>query len=108
MTTIGIWTDLETHVGIWCGCFPAMQPILRRFIGSASWSRESSAALRAKRRSHGRRGYQRNGNGIDTATADETESRATAVGDSGYAASNHVELGDVPAKVAAAAQGEAR
>ncbi|KAK3684112.1 hypothetical protein B0T22DRAFT_384082 [Podospora appendiculata] len=29
MGTIGIWSDLEGHVGLWCCCFPALQPILR-------------------------------------------------------------------------------
>ncbi|KAI0833147.1 hypothetical protein F5Y06DRAFT_183069 [Hypoxylon sp. FL0890] len=29
MPSLGIWTNLEGHVGLWCGCFPALQPILR-------------------------------------------------------------------------------
>lgn len=39
MSTIGIWTDLEGHVGLWCGCFPALQPVLRWFLTSIGASR---------------------------------------------------------------------
>ncbi|KAL2208497.1 hypothetical protein CC79DRAFT_1366705 [Sarocladium strictum] len=39
MSTIGLWTDLEGHVGLWCGCFPAFQPILRAVFSSLGLSR---------------------------------------------------------------------
>ncbi|KAI1389888.1 uncharacterized protein F4822DRAFT_400125 [Hypoxylon trugodes] len=29
MPTLGIWTNIEGHVGLWCSCFPTLQPILR-------------------------------------------------------------------------------
>ncbi|KAI2625771.1 hypothetical protein GGR54DRAFT_513407 [Hypoxylon sp. NC1633] len=29
MPFLGIWTNLEGHIGFWCCCFPALQPILR-------------------------------------------------------------------------------
>ncbi|KAK4216902.1 hypothetical protein QBC37DRAFT_415995 [Rhypophila decipiens] len=29
MGTIGVWTNLEGHVGFWCCCFPALQPLVR-------------------------------------------------------------------------------
>lgn len=28
MIRIGSWGTLESHVGLWCGCFPALQPLL--------------------------------------------------------------------------------
>ncbi|KAI1092585.1 hypothetical protein F5B19DRAFT_502163 [Rostrohypoxylon terebratum] len=33
MPSLGIWTNLEGHVDLWCGCFPALQPILRKLPG---------------------------------------------------------------------------
>ncbi|KAI0164292.1 hypothetical protein GGR52DRAFT_575649 [Hypoxylon sp. FL1284] len=35
MPSIGIWTSLEAHVGLWCGCFPALQAIVRAVMPKA-------------------------------------------------------------------------
>ncbi|KAH7018047.1 uncharacterized protein B0I36DRAFT_368098 [Microdochium trichocladiopsis] len=48
MSTIGQWTDLEGHVGLWCGCFPALQPILRSFLTSIGASRLLSSSKRSR------------------------------------------------------------
>lgn len=55
MSTIGLWTDLEGHVGLWCGCFPAFQPILRSLFKTMGLSRLISSAKES------RTGYGTNG-----------------------------------------------
>ncbi|KAI1764136.1 hypothetical protein GGR53DRAFT_334437 [Hypoxylon sp. FL1150] len=32
MPFLSIWTNLEAHVGLWCCCFPALQPLLRTVL----------------------------------------------------------------------------
>ncbi|KAI0108322.1 hypothetical protein F4814DRAFT_451603 [Daldinia grandis] len=42
MPVLGIWTNLESHIGLWCGCFPALQAILR--VGPCSSNRFNVAS----------------------------------------------------------------
>ena len=77
MATIGVWTDLESHVGFWCGCFPSLQPIIRTVsfklglrsalnsypTGKPTSNSKGLTSASAAVRSKG--GYLRNGSGID-------------------------------------------
>ncbi|KAG4429185.1 hypothetical protein IFR05_015339 [Cadophora sp. M221] len=91
MSTVGVWTDLEAHLGLWCGCFPALQPILRiisfklglrtKLLSYGDTPRKKSGfpsgnmggTSGVQRSNHG---YLRSGNGIDVkGTETDTESQ---------------------------------
>lgn len=102
MATLGAWTDVEGHVGLWCGCFPAMQPIVRIVsykLGLRSQMLSTSAASNARRygnsgtgrksapgtgnmgsgnhwRMSTKNGYVRNGSGVDDDLDDSDSQRA--------------------------------
>ncbi|KAF6809459.1 hypothetical protein CSOJ01_06937 [Colletotrichum sojae] len=54
MSTIGIWTDLEGHVGLWVASFPALQPLIRMVSFRLDF--------RSKLQSYGHKGQYNNGN----------------------------------------------
>ncbi|KAI1868287.1 hypothetical protein JX265_007110 [Neoarthrinium moseri] len=80
MSTIGPWTDLEGHVGLWCASFPALQPILRIVaykigLRSALYSYDKdpksgntgngTSSVKWAGPSRSNNGYVRKGSGID-------------------------------------------
>lgn len=55
MSTIGIWTDLEGHVGLWVASFPALQPLIRMV--------SFRLGFRSRLQSYGQKGQYNNGAG---------------------------------------------
>jgi hypothetical protein len=112
MTTLGVWTDVEGHVGLWCGCFPAMQPILRilsyrlgirsqlmskgtidRYRGAGD-SKSGTKGLSSGNWRGTKNGYMRNGSGTD-GPDDSDSTRAITESKKGIDYADDVELNEI-------------
>jgi len=103
MATIGVWTDLEAHVGLWVGCFPAMQPILRNVsyrlslrskllsYGNTIAKNTNGVSASNKGVQRSTYGYMRSGNSVDRAGTDTDADSQKAIIASDY----NFELGQI-------------
>jgi hypothetical protein len=101
MSTIAFWTDLEGHIGLWCACFPALQPLVRWLsfklglrsnmesgynkgqtpVSGAKITTGSKPGAPTGWNNRSNTGYFRKGSGVDTQSdnADDANSR-TGIG----------------------------
>lgn len=47
-----MWTNLEGHIGLWCCCFPALSPLLRKAAQRLGLTKSGSSANASNRRYH--------------------------------------------------------
>ncbi|KAI1849664.1 hypothetical protein JX265_008000 [Neoarthrinium moseri] len=66
-----LWTDLEAHVGLWCACFPSLQPLVRLLSYKCGLrSKLESSNQYPGKTSGARTGYARSGNhGVSVTTS---------------------------------------
>ncbi|RDW63561.1 hypothetical protein BP6252_11106 [Coleophoma cylindrospora] len=104
MSTIGLWTDLESHVGYWVACFPALQPILKMIsyklgfrskltsYGDTTTSNTKATPGTSRSVTRSKHGYLRSSNGVD-ATDTDSDSQKGIV--STTSADHAIELGKI-------------
>ncbi|ROV97788.1 hypothetical protein VPNG_08647 [Cytospora leucostoma] len=88
MAINGVFSDLEGHVGLWCGCFPAMSSIIKLVgdklslgSGRGNTNLHGSHSVNVGRRSAWKgadRGYEMKGLGVDREESDSQRSIVAA------------------------------